>query len=113
MIYCFDLDDTICYPNHTYADSINKYAKALPNIDLIKRIKFLHKSGHKIIVYSARRMLTHQGDLKKIYKDVGNLTEIWLKENHVPYDELIFGKPYADFYIDDKAVNVADFGDLN
>lgn len=33
----------------------------------------------------------------------------WLKQNNVLYHKLIFGKPFADLYVDDKAMNVSDF----
>lgn len=48
-------------------------------------------------------MLTHNGDLKAIEEDVGSVTRTWLATHGVPYDELRFGKPYGDLYIDDKA----------
>ena len=31
-----------------------------------------------------------------------------LKNYNVPYDELIFGKPYADIYIDDKGMSLEE-----
>ena len=49
--------------------------------------------------------MTHRGDVEAIHRDVGKLTEDWLEEHMI----MIFGKPYADFYIGDKAVNVTDF----
>ena len=107
MIYCFDLDDTICYPNHNETDTFEKYGKALPNHKMIAVINELHETN-KIIIHTARRMLTHSGNLDMIMKDVGKITEDWLEENGVKYDEIIFGKPYADFYIDDKAINSTD-----
>jgi hypothetical protein len=32
----------------------------------------------------------------------------WLDKNNIPYDEIIFGKPLADIYIDDKACKFTD-----
>ena len=32
-------------------------------------------------------------------------TKDWLKKNNVKYDELIFGKPHADMYIDDLGLS--------
>ncbi|MNG12378.1 hypothetical protein D3C84_959880 [compost metagenome] len=49
-------------------------------------------------------MLTHAGDVQKVIDDVGSITEIWLSEHGVRYDELVFGKIYADVYLDDKAL---------
>jgi capsule biosynthesis phosphatase len=111
MIYCFDLDDTICYPNHDAKTTHEKYALATPNEEVISAINKL-KVGNTIIIYTARRMLTHNGDLDKIYKDVGKVTVDWLKKHNVPYDDIIFGKPYADVYIDDKALNADDVSTL-
>ena len=109
MIYVFDLDDTICFPNHTMIDTYSKYSLAKPNPKVIDKIRWLKNEGHTIIIHSARRMLTHKGNLAAIENDVGSVTRQWLTEYAVPYDELIFGKPYGDAYVDDKAVNVNDF----
>lgn len=108
-IYCIDLDDTICFPNHDFKDAFNKYYKAAPNVDVIKKINELYDSGNKIIIFTARRMLTFDGDLKKIKKDVEKITIDWLSQNSVKYSELLFGKPYADYYVDDKATTLNTF----
>jgi len=112
-IYCFDLDDTICRPRHSANNSHEKYAQAEPNPEIIERIQVIHKSGHTVIIHTARRMLTHKGDLAKIEKDVGDITRSWLARHRVPYDQLIFGKPYADYYIDDKAVLLRDLAGVS
>ncbi len=108
-IYCFDLDDTICFPNHQEISTELKYGAAKPNLKVIRIIRKLKNQEHKIIIHSARRMLTHEGDLKKILEDVADTTIEWLKDHNVPYDELIFGKPYADCYVDDKGISLKDF----
>ena len=61
----FDLDDTICFPNHNEKGTDEKYAKALPNLKVIFKMKQLREMGYYIIIASARRMLTHNGDLDK------------------------------------------------
>jgi len=106
----FDLDDTICYPNHTEKDTYSKYALAKPNISLITSMRQLKDKGYYIIISSARRMVTHDGDIDKITADVGQITIDWLKKYHVPYDELRFGKPYSStWYVDDKAMDLNQF----
>lgn len=105
-VYCFDLDDTICWPQHDAINSHDKYEMAKPNPAVIERVRLFHSSGHRIIIHTARRMLTHKGDLNKIEQDVGKITRDWLSRHDVPYHELIFGKPYADFYVDDKSVSL-------
>lgn len=107
---CFDLDDTICFPNHCATDSYKKYGLALPNHDVIKTMWDLKDHGYHIVILSARRMVTHQGDMVKILDDIGEITIDWLKKHDVPYDELIFGKPYVTtYYVDDKGMNLNDY----
>jgi hypothetical protein len=50
-------------------------------------------------------MRTHSGSVGKILKDVGKITFDTLEKFKINYDEMHFGKPEADFYIDDLAVN--------
>ena len=106
-IICFDLDETLCFHNNVN-ETYEKYGLARPNLPVIQKLNFWKSQGARIIIFTARRMLTHKGNLEKIEADVGEITRNWLKENNVQYDELIFGKPYADYYIDDKAVNVTE-----
>ena len=108
----FDLDDTICYPNHEYKDAVNKYAKAKPNFKVIESMRLLYEKGYKIIISTARRMLTHNGDIDLIIADVGDITIEWLNSYGVPYDELQWCKPYSStYYVDDKAMNIEAFYD--
>lgn len=106
----FDLDDTISFTNHQYEDIERKYGEALPNTEIINRMHILKEKGYHITILTARRMLTHNGDINKIIEEVGELTETWLKNHNVPYDNLVWGKPYCtDYYVDDKAMNLEDF----
>lgn len=99
----FDIDDTIC--NNKNRD----YENAIPFKDVIKKINKLHKQGAKITLYTSRGMVSCNGDINKIIKKNKAILEKWLEKNKVEYDELIFGKPIADMYVDDKAINVNDF----
>lgn len=106
----FDLDDTLCFPNHEAKDTETKYGLAKPNDVVINRLQMLKQNGYYVIINTARRMLTHNGDLSKIKADVEDITINWLDKYNVPYDELVFGKPYADtYYVDDKAMNIEGF----
>jgi len=99
----FDIDDTIC--NNKNRD----YENAIPFKDVIRKINKLHKQGAKITLYTSRGMVSCNGDLEKIIKKNKAILEKWLEKNKVEYDELMFGKPLGDMYIDDKAINVKDF----
>jgi capsule biosynthesis phosphatase len=108
-IYVIDIDKTICVPNHDADDTWVRYGEAEPIWDVIETIQTLYGEGHTIILHTARRMLTHNGDVAKIIADVGQITVDWLRDAGVPYHQLVFGKPYGDFYIDDKAMLPDEF----
>lgn len=95
MIYCFDLDKTICYSSRFY-DSAKPIKKR------IKKINSLYDNGDYIIIETAR------GSVSGInYEDI---TKKQLQEWGLKYHQLRVGvKIYADYYIDDKAVNAKDF----
>jgi capsule biosynthesis phosphatase len=95
---CVDLDGTICELafNGDYAG-----VRALPGAR--EALREMKRRGAYIIIYTARRMRTHRGDVAKVMEEVGDLTRVWLRKEGIPYDELVFGKPYAHAYIDDLA----------
>lgn len=98
---CFDLDNTlVSYP--TVAGDYSTVKPINRNIMLLKRLK---SDGHEIIIYTARRMKTHNGNIGKVIKDIASVTIDTLEKLNIDYDELIFGKPIADIYIDDRAIN--------
>ena len=97
---CFDLDNTLV----TYPTVVGDYNSCLPIERNIRFLRFLKQEGHHIIIHSARRMRTHAGDASAAIDDIGELTKRQLERFNIPYDEIIFGKPYADMYVDDLAV---------
>ena len=54
---------------------------------------------------TARRMKTHKGNVGAVIADVGTITFQSLERYEIPYDEVFFGKPWADIYVDDLAVH--------
>lgn len=100
---CFDLDNTLV----SYAETYGDYSTVKPLINNINFLKYLKTFGNTIIIYTARRMKTHAGNIGKVMADIGKLTLDTLEKFNIPYDELYFGKPYAHFYIDDLAVNAS------
>ena len=101
---CFDLDNTLV----TFPSIKNDYTSVKPIQKNINFLKYLKHFGNTIIIYTARRMKTHYGNIGKINSDIGKITFETLDNFNIPYDEIYFGKPYADFYIDDLAVNCFD-----
>ena len=101
---CFDLDNTLV----TFPTIPNDYTSVKPIIKNINFLKYLKTFGNTIIIYTARRMRTHNGNIGKINADIGKITFETLEQFNIPYDEIYFGKPYADFYIDDLALSCFD-----
>jgi capsule biosynthesis phosphatase len=101
---CFDLDNTLV----TFPKIKNDYTSVVPIPENITFLQYLKHLGHTIIIYTARRMKTHTGNTGKIMRDIGKCTFDTLEQFNIPYDELYFGKPNADIYIDDLALNCYD-----
>jgi capsule biosynthesis phosphatase len=99
--FCFDLDHTLVSGPLTPGD----YTSVEPITKNIEYLKHLHNQGHYIIIHTARRMKTHRGNVGAVIADIGSKTIKQLADFDIPYNELHFGKPHADFYIDDLAIN--------
>lgn len=99
----FDLDDTISI--HVNRD----YQNAKPILPVIEKMKQMKKDGWEIVIYSSRGQVSCKGNLEEIEKKNRPVVAEWLKRYDVPCDELIFGKPIADVYVDDKGMSVGDF----
>lgn len=104
MRICFDLDNTLV----TYPKIHNDYSSVEPIKKNIEYLRYLKKIGNEIIIYTARRMKTNNGNIGKINADIGKITFDTLNKFDIPYDEIYFGKPYADVYIDDLGLNCFD-----
>lgn len=108
----FDIDGTICpvkKPNEEYIDLV-------PNDDVVKKIIELKNNGYKIVLFTARNMRTYNGDIEKILKNTKPILEKWLEKWQIPYDEIIFGKPYPGkngFYVDDRTLRPSELLNMN
>jgi glycerol-3-phosphate cytidylyltransferase len=97
MIYCFDLDGTIC-------NSVegSQYQKALPDLTVINEINRLYNAGHKIKIMTARGCVSGV--------DHSDLTKEQLRVWGVFHHQLIMHvKPHAHLFIDDKGINIEDW----
>lgn len=100
----FDIDDTI-----SRVKVKGDYAGAEEITAVTERLRILKEAGHTIVLHTARGMVSCGGDIDKAReKNEGTLTT-WLADHDIPYDEIWWGKPYADVYVDDKAVSAGDF----
>jgi len=101
--YCFDIDGTICQ------SEVGKYEQATPYFDRIEKINKLYGEGHYIIYFTARGMLTLDGDLFEVCRVWYDITKEQLSKWDCKYHQLILGKPSADYYIDDKGISDKNF----
>jgi capsule biosynthesis phosphatase len=111
---CFDLDNTLV----TYPTIPNDYSSVKPIQNAIDLLKYFKGIGYEIIIHTARRMKTHNSNVGKVIKDIASVTIDTLEKFNIEYDELIFGKPIADIYIDDRSINpyindISQFGFFN
>ena len=94
MIYCFDIDGTICT---SVEDS--QYTLAKPYTHVIQKINRLFDEGNVI------KMMTARGSVSG--KDYTDLTQQQLHEWGVKHHELIMNtKPHAHLFVDDRAMHI-------
>jgi uncharacterized HAD superfamily protein len=99
VVIYVDIDGTICTPVEN-AD----YSKAEPIKENVKKANALYDEGHTIVYWTARGTTTGI--------DWREVTEAQLSSWGAKYHDLKLGKPFYDIFIDDKAINVDDWGDI-
>ncbi len=101
MIYTVDLDGTLCEDiDHENVDcrKWDSYqwevwqASVAPIFENIAKINALHEKGHTILIHTSR------------FHSSKKTTEYWLQKFGVLYDDIIFGKPISNFYVDPRAI---------
>lgn len=92
-VWCFDLDGTLCTESCPYE-------LARPIEKSVLQVNALFDSGHTIVIATARGAASG--------KDWSELTIRQLSEWGVQYHRLEPVKPYADYYVDNKAVDILD-----
>lgn len=89
-VIVIDIDGTLCTIEKDYAK-----CKLLDGAqEALKRIR---ERGYKIYLHTGRHINSY------------DVTKKWLDENHVIYDLLVFGKPPAKYYIDDKGIQFSSW----
>ena len=100
MIYCFDLDNTLCNTKG------NWYEKATPKVDRIEIVNKLYDEGNTIFIDTATGCVSG--------KNWFYYTTDQLKEWSVKYHTLRTGVKFgADIFVDDKGFNDKVFFDGN
>jgi capsule biosynthesis phosphatase len=80
------------------------YADVEPVPGAVEKLRQLKAAGHYLIICTARHMKTCQGNVGQVVARQGAVTLDWLARHGIAYDEIHFGKPHAQVYIDDNAL---------
>lgn len=80
MIYCVDFDGTLCIDNEA-------------NTGLIMTCRALQAHGHAVVLFTSRTG-------ERLKEAVA-----FCRAHGLVFNNVIGGKPIADYYIDDKAIN--------
>ena len=103
-----DIDGTLC----DIKAAGQSYADLVPRADMIAKLREYQARGYRVLLFTARNMKTHNNNLGLINKHTAPLLLDWLSRWDIPYDELLFGKPWPrnkGFYIDDRAIRPDEF----
>ena len=100
MRVCVDIDGVLC----CLRERDQSYESLSPIEGAVESLRLLRAQGHYIILYTARHMKTTNSNLGRVLATQGQITLDWLRKNKFEYDEIYFGKPFADVYIDDLAI---------
>lgn len=104
----FDVDGTLC----PIKKKEEKYENLIPDEKMIKKLKMYKENGAKIVLFSSRNMNSYNCNLGLINANTAVIMQNWLKKWNIPYDEILFGKPWPGhkgLYIDDRAVRPDEF----
>lgn len=91
--FCFDIDGVIAT-----VTPVNDYALARPIPETVALVNKLYGQGHRIVLFTARGSVTGI--------DWSKITRRQMKSFGLKYHELRFGKPAADYYIDDRMITL-------
>ena len=108
MRIAIDIDGTIA----SLRKSSESYADIQPLPGAPEKIQALKAAGHYVILLTARHMKTCQGNVGLVVARQGRTLLDWLDRHKIPYDEIWFGKPHADIYIDDNGFRFERWSDI-
>jgi uncharacterized HAD superfamily protein len=83
-----DIDGVLCEETGTFGDyAYRKPMKA--GLDLVRE---LNRQGHTVVLYTAR------------WAEDAAVTQNWLDSYKVQYERVVYDKPLANVYVDDRAM---------
>jgi capsule biosynthesis phosphatase len=95
-----DLDGTIACNKQIGEE----YGDVKPIDGAVSALQELKSQGVYIVIHTARNMGTQNNNLGRVIANQAKIVIDWLDKYRIPYDELLFGKPNVDYFIDDKGL---------
>ena len=92
MVYCFDLDGTLCNTDG------NNYKDSTPKKERIEIVNTLYEDGHTILIDTARGCVSG----KNYFLFTVEQLKSWVVKFHTLRTGVKFG---ADIFIDDKGIS--------
>ncbi|MGE5329284.1 MAG: capsular biosynthesis protein [Deltaproteobacteria bacterium] len=99
----FDVDGTLC----PIKEKGEKYEDLVPYSNMVNKLREYKQQGARIVLFTSRNVNSYNGNIGLINANTAKIMLAWLDKWEIPYDEIIYGKPWAGFrgiYVDDRAV---------
>ena len=90
MTLVMDIDGTIC----PIKRKDQEYIELVPYKEIVEKMKEYKAGGAKIVLYTSRNMNTYKGNLGLINANTAKVLMKWLEKWEIPYDEILYGKPW-------------------
>lgn len=110
--FVFDIDGTLC----PIKRKDEKYEDLIPYSNMVEKLKEYKESGARIVLFTSRNMNSYQGNIGLINKYTAKILLEWLDKWEIPYDEIIYGKPWPGhkgFYVDDRSIRPDEFMEMD
>lgn len=106
--FIFDIDGTLC----PIKKRDERYEDIVPYKNIVDKIRYYKEHGAKIVLFTSRNMNTYNGNIGLINKKTARVLTEWLDKWDIPYDEIIYGKPWPGhkgYYVDDRTIRPDEF----
>ena len=98
LTFCFDIDGTLC----PIKKKEEEYIDLVPYGEMIAKLREYKEGGAKIVLFTSRNMNSYGGNIGLINANTAKILLKWLEKWEIPYDEIIYGKPWPGhkgFYV--------------
>ncbi len=96
-----DLDNTLI----TYPTISKEYSTCKEKKEITQWVREASSQGANIIVSTARKMETYNGSIGRVIKNNGQQILKQIEDLQLGENEVLFGKPIGDIYLDDRSIN--------